>query len=211
MKLSDFLHDLSLAVQKFDLDFDCFSKGQLESKEWLVKIMKDMNMNFGTIFILCGWYGVLSSIISLNDIKLDKIRSFDIDEKVREVANRINRTNLQNNWKFQAVTEDIFNINFNQPMYKLWSYGKKKWFVVNENPDTIINTSCEHTKPDWFKNIPRHKLVILQSNNFWSEDGHINCISDLDEFKEMFPLKTIIYDGKLHFDKYTRFMLIGMT
>lgn len=215
MKLSNFLHDLALAIQEFDLDFDCFSKGQLESKEWLVKIMKDLQqhlkINYGTIFILCGWYGILSSIISLNDIKFNKIRSFDIDPYFIDIANRINRTSLQDNWKFQAVVKDISTLNFNSDKYRLWSYKKEEWFDVIESPDTIINTSCEHISPDWFKNISTDKLIILQSNNFWEGNGHINCVSDLNEFKEMFPLKTINYAGELHFDKYSRFMLIGTT
>jgi hypothetical protein len=215
LKLSNLLHDISLAVQEFDLDYDCFAKGQLESKEWAVDLIKDLQsykpFSLGTVFVLCGWYGILPAMMFSSGMWLDKIRSFDIDDKCWKIADRINRTSVSDGWKFKAATEDIFRIRFSGHMYKLWSYAKKTDFVVSDIPDTIINTSCEHTKPSWFKYIPRQKLVVLQSNNFWDGEGHINCVNDLDEFKQMFPLKDILYEGKLNLEKYTRFMLIGTT
>jgi len=215
MKISNFLHDLSLATKEFDLNYDCFSKGQLESKEWLVDIMRDVqtyrSLDFGTVFVLCGWYGILPAMMYLKGISYEKIRSFDIDDKCWRIADRINRTSVANGWKFKAATEDIFKIRFSGHMYKLWSYAKETDFVVSDVPDTIINTSCEHTSPDWFKYIPRQKIVVLQSNDFWDGDGHINCISSLNEFKKMFPLKDIYYEGQAGFPKYTRYTIIGVT
>ena len=37
------------------------------------------------------------------------------------------------------------------------------------DPDTIINTSCEHIRNfnSWYNAIPQGKLLILQSNNFF--------------------------------------------
>jgi hypothetical protein len=205
-----------LAVKEYELDFDSFSKGQLQSKEWLVEIMKDIqrtgkvDYDYGTIFILCGWYGILPAMIWLKDVKFVKIRSFDIDEKCKEIADRINRTNLQDSWRFQAVTKDIFDMNLSSSVYKLYSYAKKEWFDVEEKPDTIINTSCEHTGPGWFDSIPKGKFVVLQSNDFLDGAGHINCMADLEEFKETYPLSAILYDGSMTFPKYKRFMIMGV-
>ncbi len=212
LKLSNFLHDLTSVIQNFELDFDCFSKGQLESKEWLVQIIKDLKIDLGTVYILCGWYGLLSSMMFLNSLNLDKIRSFDIDDNCYKIADQINKTYLSDSWRFKAVTEDIFKIKFDSHTWQMWSNANNRMcYPITDVPDTIINTSCEHTGPDWFKNIPRNKLVILQSNNFWTGDGHVNCVTDIDEFKQMFPLKTTYYNGDLNFDKYSRFMLIGKT
>ena len=214
MKLSKFLHDMMLAYQEFELDFDSFSIGQLQSKEWLVEIMKDMRIinkiDYGTIFNLCGWYGILPAMIWVKDVPFTIIRSFDIDEKCKKIADRINRTKLQDSWRFQAVTQDIFRLNFEDDTYKLYSYAKDKWFEVNEKPDTIINTSCEHTEPSWFDNVPKGKIVILQSNNLLEISEHVNCVTDLEEFKEMYPLTETWYDGTMELQKYTRFMLIGI-
>jgi len=214
MKISKFLHNIMLAYQEFDLNFDSFSIGQLQSKEWIVELMKDIRqikkIEYGTIFSLCGWYGILPSMIWLKDISFLKIRSFDIDEKCKKVADRINRTLLQDSWRFQAVTKDIFTMNFTNDRYKLYSYSKHKWFDAEESPDTIINTSCEHTSIDWFDNVPKGKIVILQSNDFLDGDGHINCMPNLEHFKSTYPLTTIWYDGSMTFEKYKRFMLFGV-
>ena len=214
MKISKFLHDVMLANREFDLNFDSFSIGQLQSKEWVAEVMWDVRqverVEYGTIFNLCGWYGILPAMIWLKNIPFVNIRSFDIDESCKKIADRINRTKLQDSWRFQAVTKDIFDLTFEGDSYELYSYAKDKWFEVNETPDTIINTSCEHTNSFWFHKVPDGKIVILQSNNFLDGDGHINCMEDLDEFKEIYPLSRIWYDGSMTFEKYKRFMLVGV-
>jgi len=214
MKLSRFLHDIMLANNEFDFNFDAFSIGQLQSKEWLVEIMKDVRMvekiEYGNIFNLCGWYGILPAMIWVTNIPFVMIRSFDIDESCKKIADRINRTKLQDSWRFQAVTKDIFDMNFEKDSYKLYSYGKQKWFDVSESPDTIINTSCEHTSSDWYYKVPSDKVVILQSNNSFAEEGHINAVASLDEFKDMYPMRRVFYGGSMTFEKYKRFMLVGI-
>jgi len=214
MKLSNFLHDVMLSFQEFDLDMDSFSTGQLQSKEWAVEVMKDVrqieNLEYGIIFNLCGWYGILPAMLWVKDVPFTAIRSFDIDEKCKKIADRINRTILQDAWRFQAVTKDIFELSFRGDEYELYSYAKDQWFKVYETADTIINTSCEHTQPLWFDNVPSGKVVVLQSNDFLEGDGHINCVSNLGEFKDMYPLTKIWYDRTMSFQKYKRFMLVGV-
>jgi hypothetical protein len=215
MKLSEFLHDLSLAIEDYyDFDFDALSKGQLESKEWLVEVMqsiqKSEEIEYGVIFLLCGWYGLLASMIQLNRVNHKFIRSFDIDKTCKYIADRINRSSLRDNWKFQAITKDIFEINFSGDTHKLWSYGKKKWFVSTIEPDTIINTSCEHTTSNWYVGVPKDKIIILQSNNFIEPSEHINCVHSMDEFIDMYKMKKILFQGEKKLEKYTRYMLIGI-
>jgi len=214
MKLSQFLHNIMLAQKEFDLNYDSFSTGQLQSKEWVVEIMRDIRqvekIEYLNIFNLCGWYGILPAMLWVKNIPFTIIRSFDIDMSCKKIADRINRTLLQDSWRFQAVTKDIFELNFSQDTYSLYSYGKDKWFEVTEQADTIINTSCEHTSPSWFDNVPSGKIVVLQSNNFIEGDGHINCMTDLDEFQMTYPLTKTWYAGSMTFQKYKRFMMIGV-
>lgn len=214
MKLSKFLHDVMMAYQMYDLNFDSFSIGQLQSKEWVVEIMKDIRqvkqIEYNNIFVLCGWYGILPAMIWVKDIPFVIIRSFDIDKSCKQIADRINRTLLQDAWRFQAVTADIFELNFKDDFYELYSYAKEQWFDAREIPNTIINTSCEHTDPSWFENVPPGKIVILQSTDFMEGEGHVNCMSDLEEFKQTYPMTETWYDGSMSFQKYKRFMLMGV-
>lgn len=214
MKLSNFLHDLMMTTKNFDMNYDCFSIGQLKSKQWVVEILKDARMfwklNFGTIYVLCGWYGILSAMLFL-EFGIDKIRSFDIDERCEKIADQVNKTYSSDGWRFKAITQDIFDINFEVHSWQCWSnkYGRMSK-LITDVPNTIINTSCEHMSPEWFNNVPPGKIVALQSNNSFDEEGHVNAVASIDEFKDMFPLSSIYYDGRIDFEKYTRFMLVGI-
>jgi hypothetical protein len=214
MKLSNFLHDLTTATAIFDLDYDCFSMGQLESKEWLIEVLdgvrRQNKINFGTIYILCGWYGTLAAMLFYK-FTIDKIRSFDIDEKCEKIADQINKTYSADNWRFKAVTQDIFDINFEKHTWQCWSNKNNRMsYPIEDIPNTIINTGCEHTSPKWFENIPKGKLVILQSHNSFNEIGHINAVTCKEEFESMYPMSHIFYSGQMKLtDKYKRFMMIG--
>lgn len=214
MKLSEFLHDLTTATAIFDLDYDCFSLGQLESKEWLVQILNDVRLykkiDLGTIYILCGWYGILAAMLFLNFYKIEKIRSFDLDPSCEKIADQINKKYSSDNWKFKAVTQNIFDINFDKHTWQCWSNKNNRMsYPIEDIPNTIINTSCEHTDSTWFEKVPDDKFVILQSNDFIAGRDHINCMIDLDEFKRTYPMKEVYYSGSMATEKYNRFMLIG--
>ena len=78
----------------------------------------------------------------------------------------------------------------------------------------IFNTSCEHLTDEqyrkWFNNIPKNTKIVLQSNNYYEHEEHINCVADIDEFKRKSNLTTIEYAGELELPKYKRFMIIGL-
>ena len=57
--------------------------------------------------------------------------------------------------------------------------------------------------------IPSGKLVILQSNNFFEVEEHINCATDLYDFSKMASMEHVYYKGELELEKYTRYMKIG--
>jgi hypothetical protein len=216
MKFVNFLHDLSKATQMFDLNYDAFSKGQLESKQWLIDEYGNLPAKLGTrlgiTFVLCGWYGLLPSMLLMEyGDEIDKIRSFDIDPECEKIADQINRTYLIDGWRFKAVPQDINEINFEKHSWSAWSYMKKKVTgPVIESPDTIINTSCEHTSSDWYIKVPDGKLVILQSNSSFGEEGHVNAMTSLDEMEFIYSMKKIYYKGEKEFDTYKRFMLMGV-
>jgi len=190
---------------------DCFSRGQLQSKLWLIKELQNLNIDLGTVFLCAGWYGTLATMLFESNIPVDKIRSFDIDDSCIDIAKTFNRPWVIDEWRFQASTEDIHNINFTEHTYTVTRADGTSAELL-DRPDTIINTSCEHIKnfKEWYNKIPKGKLVVLQSNNYYSIEDHVNCSEDLEEFSNSVPMSLILYEGELELNKYTRFMKIGL-
>lgn len=186
---------------------DAFSLGQLESKLWLIE---NLPKNLGTVFICAGWYGTLASLMfeRARD-NFEKIRSFDIDSSCASIADNMNRPWVMDGWQFKASTLDILDMKYPTTHTTYRADGSS--LQLTEMPDTIINTSCEHILDfkKWYEKIPSGKLICLQSNNYVAIEEHVNCVKDIDEFKDMAPMSELYYIGKKEMPKYTRFMLIG--
>lgn len=204
--LRKFKHDKSF-------DTDCISRGQLQSKIWLLTELSKKCTDLGTVFLCAGWYATLATMIFESKLKVNKIRSFDIDETCVKIAETFNFPWYQKEWKFKALTQDIMDIDYNEHKWQYWSNKNNRMsYPIVEKPDTIINTSCEHIKDfkEWYSKIPKGKLIVLQSNNFFEVEEHVNCVNDLFEFAEMSPLTETLYEGELELVKYKRFMRIGI-
>lgn len=197
-------------VNETEIWDDCFSRGQLQSKLWLIQELKKCNVELGTVYLCAGWYATLATMLFESNIKLDKVRSFDIDPSCIDIAKVFNKPWLMEDWQFQASTEDIHNINYAVHTYNVTrSDGSVQ--TLTDQPDTIINTSCEHIVDfdEWFRKIPEGKLVVLQSNNYFEIKEHVNCVGSIEEFAVKAPMQNILYAGELELPKYKRFMLIG--
>ena len=187
------------------------SFGQLQSKFWLIDILKKNQLfNLGTVFICAGWYGLLPFVL-LNDknFTIEQFFNFEKDPLSVKVSEDFNREFVKKDWKFKASLNNILDIDYDQTQFNtLKANGTIQALTISA--DTIINTSCEHIKQFaiwWFK-LPKKKLIILQSNNYTEHTDHTNCVSSLEEFKKQAPMK-LIYEGILDLQKYKRFMLIG--
>tara|TARA_Y100001972_G_C7640881_1_gene321955 strand:+ start:170 stop:1363 length:1194 start_codon:yes stop_codon:yes gene_type:complete len=210
-------------VNEITINMDCFSRGQLQSKLWVLETLRNLKYSYdpkqgikkkeidlGTVFLCAGWYGTLATMLFESNIKLDKIRSFDIDPSCLTIAKIFNKPWVMNNWKFQACTEDIHNINFDEHTYTVTRNDETKQ-KLTDSPDTIINTSCEHIQSfdKWYNKITQGKLLILQTNNYFDLPEHVNCSKTLKSFSNDTPMSKVLYEGKLDLEKYTRFMKIG--
>ena len=51
---------------------------------------------------------------------------------------------------------------------------------------------------------------VLQSNNYFDVDEHVNCSHSLDEFAFQTPMQRVWYEGELELGHYKRFMRIGI-
>jgi hypothetical protein len=191
---------------------DAFSCGQINSKLWLVDTVIDLGLHLNNVWTLCGWIGTLGYLMLLKkqELGIFYVRSFDIDDNCRPLAEILNKPYVKSNWEFKAATLDVNTLYYTNFKYDLLRHAGDSC-EVTETPDTVINTSCDHMGNDdkWFTNIPTGKLVILQNNNWVDNDQHNNCINSIDEFKRMYPLTTVLYADSRVYQKYTRFMMIG--
>ena len=208
---SEFFDNFGQVLNKYpDIDLkDLFSKGQMESKRWLVNELEKINEPLGTVFLCAGWYGSLAAFLFESNLEIDKIRSFDIDESCAGIAETLNRSKTMDSWKFKASTLDILGMDYPTTHTTYRSNGT--CLELTEMPDTIINTSCEHIEnfDEWYSTIPEGKLVILQTNNYWEIPEHVNCSSDAEKFSKATPMSECFYLGELPLTQYSRFMKIG--
>ncbi|MBD9651041.1 class I SAM-dependent methyltransferase [Ensifer sp. ENS09] len=172
---------------------NAFNHKQVACKVWARDTLFEVaGPSYGKIAILGGWYGILGAML-LEDQRFDvaAVDSFDIDPDVEAVARTLNAAFPD---KFHAVTADMYAIDY-----------------ATLAADVVINTSCEHIADlkAWLDRIPAGTRVLLQSNNYFSEPTHINCVASVEEFAKQAALKTVEFAGALPTKKYTRFMLIG--
>ena len=203
----------SFVVNEITWDEDCFSQGQIKSKMWLLEELKKLKLDLGTVFLCAGWYGTLATMLFESKIKVDKIRSFDIDESCVEVAEIFNKPWFVDEWKFKSITDDIMNIDYDKHVWQFWSNKNNRMSrPITDVPDTIINTSCEHIHDFelWYNKIPKGKLIILQGNDYFELNEHVNCSAEQESFSEKAPMTEILYLGTIDCGKYKRFMKIGL-
>ena len=179
---------------------DSFSPNQFKSKLKLVEHIDKLNIltKNSEIVIFGSWYGSILIPAFYNKVK--KITCIDQDAKVISRA----KYNLFKDFNVDFITGDVFEF---RDSYK--------------NADLFINTSCEHMKsmkewgpaptyknPWWNRVSPAY--FAFQSNNMYDIEGHINCVSSMEEFKYQMPDKAeILVEDKIVDDRGTRFMLIG--
>ena len=202
----------SFMINNTEYDKDCFSRGQLQSKQWLVTELQKLDIELGTVFLCAGWYATLATMLFESDIKVDKVRSFDIDPSCVDIAETFNKPWFMEQWRFKSITQDIMDIDYDEHVWQFWSNANNRMSrPITDTPDTIINTSCEHIEnfAEWYAKIPINTLVVLQSNNYYEVEEHVNCVKNIKEFGNMAPMTGPLYAGELELPKYKRFMLIG--
>lgn len=175
---------------RYDEFRDMFSSGQINSKEWLIHTLADLELDLSDkSFAIAGaWFGTLGMLLcnAFPDINVNMI---DIDPRCKKFVDNI----IYSNRKLKSITDDMYRYHYKE--------------------DFIINTSCEHI-PDlreWLNVIPMERTVILQSNNFTEGAGHINCVYSIDGFIKQTGLTNILFSGELTMPMYTRYMIIGKT
>lgn len=197
---SPLLHNLLHTLRKHDavnLGY-AFNRNQMHSKKWLIDQLALVH-NTGVFYILGGWYGTLSALLH-NDprFEIGQLVSIDIDPSCAPIAQALNR-DAHRNQAFIAITLDMLDLDYAHPPRDA------------QPPNVIINTSCEHIADfsSWYAALPQGVLLVLQSNDYFSVDEHVNCVADLSSFSAQTPMRSVHFEGSLKLKHYTRFMRIG--
>jgi len=191
---------------------DCFSRDQLLSKFWLIDELNKLNLEEDlTMMILGGWIGSLSNFMFQfyrDPDKIKRIVSVDIDHRCEKIADLFNMDNLVNGWRFKAITGDMMTLDYH---YTSAIVGDEK-IRFHADWNMLINTSCEHIDdlPEWFKRIPKGKLMVVQSNNYFEHEQHVNSVPSLEAFEEQCDFEKILFKGTLPCQMYDRYMIIGI-
>jgi len=180
---------------------DSFSPNQFLSKMNLIKHIKSLNIlnKDSEIVVFGSWYGSILIPAFYNEVK--KITCVDMDSDVIYRA----KYELFKDFDVDFITDDVFN----------------KFREQYKTANLFINTSCEHMKPmkEWgpapeYKN-PWSKRIsgsyfAYTSNNMYDIEGHINCVSSIEEFKYQLPDNAkVLIEDKVRDERGTRFILVG--
>ena len=191
MDLTLFKKIMAEARHNKDL-LDSVSPNQFKSKERLIKHIRDMLIisTNSEIVILGGWYGSIL-IPALKEVK--RITLIDKDKDVIGIA----KNRLFDHYKnVDFISKDVFD----------WAPDSKRIKTCN----LIINTSCEHMSSMKDLKLDTKAYFAYQSNNMYDIEGHINCVSSIEEFKWQLPDNAkVMLEDKIVDDRGTRFLLIG--
>lgn len=194
--------DASYQFPDFDLVQlrDALSTGQLMAKLWIEdEILDILPEDDIKILIVGGWIGTLSRILlsfleKYYSHSRYHVTTLDIDQISAKMAQIVNKR---------------FPISFTSLTQNMYTLTVEDY----DNYNVIINTSCEHILhvQRWSDVIPPGKIIVAQSNDFFSCPQHVNCVHAVQELREQLNLSTVLYEGSKELEgMYTRFMVIGV-
>ena len=62
---------------------------------------------------------------------------------------------------------------------------------------------------EWHQRIPDGIPVVLQTNDYFSNEQHVNCCENLQAAIDKYPMSETFYTGEITTANYKRFMIIG--
>lgn len=196
---------------------DAFSRGQVQSKIWLVNELAKVQTDFKVVFLLAGWYGQLRKFFDIANISYDTMRVVDIDPSACAVSDKIFNIDFIKDYRVKSVELDLTDMSWlyrTGCQYKLKNYSTGQEIDEKTVPDLIVNTSAEHFHERWYhkfvnRPLETDPLFVIQSNNLHEVADHINSIHSLEEMQIKFPMTRLLYAGELQLSGYKRYMLIG--
>ena len=191
---------------------DAYSRGQVNSKIWLAQELTKVKDSFEMIHVHAGWYGQIRYYLDAANVFYDKMRIFDIDATALEVSDKIFNNDKIKDFEIKSASVDITDPTW---LYRTGcEYNVSPTTQEKTVPDLVVNTSAEHFDEDWYhKFVIRSEsydpLFVIQTNNLFDVEEHVNCVHSVDEMLIKFPMSRIEYAGEKELFGYKRFMLIG--
>jgi SAM-dependent methyltransferase len=171
---------------------DSFSPNQFKSKLTLINHIRDLNiLNKDSEIVIFGcWYGSILIPSFYDEVK--RITAIDLDPKVISKA----KYKIFKDYNVDFISKDVFD----------WAPDSSRI----KKTDLIINTSCEHMPSMKELNLETKAYFAYTSNNMYDIEGHINCVSSIEEFKYQLPDNAkVMIEDKIIDERGTRFLLIG--
>jgi len=227
VKLLDIFH--KYGRKEYDMTHlaDAFSRGQVKSKIWMSQELEKIQNKFEMIHVHAGWYGQTRLYLENAGIEFDKMRVFDIDKTACEISDYVFNLDLIEDYKVKSAELDLplrdDDVNPETVMpwlsrtgveYEVKNYKKETSYKEKTIPNLIINTSAEHMDHIWYykfkyRPLPSDPLFVIQTNNLFEHEDHVECVHSIDHMKKRFPMSRLEYAGELELPGYKRFMLIG--
>lgn len=176
---------------------DLFSKSQVLSKIWMAESLRKFVSKPVDILLIGGWYG--QHRWYLKDIPVKSITNIDLDNQATFVSKTIADTE---NETYNVITGDI---NF-----LLQDGGTVNIDNVDRQFDIVINTSSEHMDDSWFNKLAENQTVLIQNNNMFDIDDHINCVPNLETMHKKYQIRHINTMGQMALNNGNRYMIFGV-
>lgn len=171
-----------------------FWESQVKSKIWIINTLQELNLiNLENAYVFGGWYGLMATLL-VDNCNYNTVYSVDSDSTCKTIGEELD--------SYASTTSGIRFLTSNM-----------EDFIPKTVPSIIINTSTEHltdyTFDKWLSNMPNNTPIVLQGNNLHIEE-HIRCSNNLEHFKQQNKLGSILWEGELDCNTFTRYMIVGM-
>ena len=170
---------------------DSYSPNQFKAKEKIVEHVNQFVDTNSEIVILGGWYG---SILVPFFKHVKRITIIDLDDHAISISkNRL----FSHYGNIDYIASDVFD-------------EKRHGRIMNA--DLIINPSCEHMPS--MKTLDALKTskayFAFTSNNMYDIEGHTNCVSSIQEFKDQLPDNaTVTVEDEIKDSRGIRYLIVG--
>ena len=170
---------------------DSYSPNQFKAKEKIVNNVNQFVDINSEIIILGGWYG---SILVPFFKHVKRITIIDLDDHAISISKNRLFSHYNN---IDYIASDVFD---------------KKRHGRIMNADLIINPSCEHMPS--MKTLDALKTskayFAFTSNNMYDIEGHTNCVSSIQEFKDQLPDNaTVTVEDEIKDSRGIRYLIVG--
>lgn len=204
---------------------DAFSRGQVNSKIWAMEELSKVKKDFDTVYALGGWYGQVRLFLE-QVVTYKKLRVFDVDPEACFISDKIFNFSRIQDYKVKSVEMKLPMASSSDEektmswvsrtgcTYNVKNYTNEKEIFEKTQPDLVLNTSAEHMPSIWYQKFMHRPmdsdpLFVIQSNNLFDVEEHVNCVHSIDHMCKKFPMERLEYAGEQELYGYKRFMVIG--